>query len=63
MTRSPLSGCDPLTHLPGRIVPHMLRVTALQVSHPVVLVVLMKADDPARNGAASIAVLTHDVDD
>jgi len=33
--------------LPGRKVPHMLRMSALQVCHPMLLRVLMKAYDPA----------------
>jgi hypothetical protein len=40
-------GSDPWAHLPGWIVPNVLRVTTIQISNPVILVVLMKSDDAA----------------
>ena len=38
----------PGPYLPGWIVPHMLRVATFQIRDPVVLRILMKADDAAR---------------
>ena len=45
---SPLLTLHPRSHLPGRIVPNVLRVSTLQLRDPVLLVVLMKGDDTAR---------------
>ena len=38
-------GENPRTHLPRRVVAHVLGVAALQVGHPVILGVLVKTDD------------------
>jgi hypothetical protein len=47
-----LDGNDPRAHLPGRIVANVLRVAALEVGNPMVLVVLVKPHDaPGRHGA------------
>jgi hypothetical protein len=48
---APLEGNHPRPHLPGWIVTHVLRVAALEVSHPVILLVLMKAHDSPGNHA------------
>jgi hypothetical protein len=40
-----LSG-HPWTNLPRRIVPNVLRVSAVEIRDPMMLVVLMEADDP-----------------
>src|SRR5665213_2575880 len=40
-----LCGHDPGPHLPRRIVAHVLRMSAFEIGHPVLLNVLMKADD------------------
>jgi hypothetical protein len=40
---------DPRAHLPGRIVSHVLRVTALELSDPMTLGILVKAHDAARD--------------
>jgi hypothetical protein len=37
---------DPLANEPGRIVSHVLLVTALEFGHPVPDLILMKANDP-----------------
>jgi hypothetical protein len=37
--------------LPGRIMPHVLRMPALQIGHPMPLCVLMKSDDSLLHGA------------
>jgi hypothetical protein len=37
---------DPGTELPWRIVTHVLRMPALEVSHPVTFVILVEADNP-----------------
>src|SRR3954454_15395283 len=42
---STFAGHHPGTLLPGRIVPHVLIVTALELRHPVTLLVLMETDD------------------
>jgi hypothetical protein len=42
-------GGNPWTHLPRRIVADVLAVSTLQVGHPMLLGVLMKADDSTRN--------------
>src|SRR5215470_5059229 len=36
---------DPRTCHPRRIVPHMLAVPAIEVSHPMTFLILMEADD------------------
>ena len=41
-----LGGDDPRAALPGRVVPDVLVVSALQLGHPVPLRVLVKARDP-----------------
>jgi hypothetical protein len=46
---SSLLGRNPFSHLPRRVVPDVLGVTAIEISDPVVLVVLMKANDFSRN--------------
>jgi hypothetical protein len=38
-------GGDPFTHLPGRLMPHMLRMAAVENGDPVAEVVLPKAND------------------
>ena len=40
-------GDHPGPVLPGRIMPHVLGVTALEVGNPVSFFVLMEADDPS----------------
>jgi hypothetical protein len=49
MVASPLFILHPRSHLPGRIVPDVLRVSAFELRDPLLLVVLMKADDSPRN--------------
>src|SRR6476659_6635324 len=44
-TASPLAGQHPGALLPGRIVPHVLVVTAVELRHPVTPLVLMETDD------------------
>lgn len=46
---SPLLGLYPLSHLPGRIMPNVLRVSALQLGDPVLLRILMISDDAPRH--------------
>ena len=46
-SRPPLRCCRPRSIDPRRVVPHVLRVAALQVCHPMALIVLMKTDDLA----------------
>lgn len=41
--------CDPRPRLPRRLVPHMLRVTALEVGDPMTFIILMEPDDPSWN--------------
>jgi hypothetical protein len=55
---TPLWRDDPGAVGPGRIMPHVLPMAAFQVSHPVVLVVLMKANDFTLHGvpAKSLSV-------
>lgn len=43
--RSPLRRGYPLAHLPWRIVPYVLAVTAAQLGHPVSFLIPMVADD------------------
>jgi len=45
----PLLGLHPRPHLPRWVVSHVLAVPALQLCDPVPFVVLMKADDAARD--------------
>ena len=45
---SPVMRENPGSLLPGRIVSHVNRVTALEVGHPMLLFVRVKADDPSR---------------
>jgi hypothetical protein len=40
---------NPGTRLPGRIVPDVLGMTAFEVGDPVLVVILVKADDTALN--------------
>lgn len=47
-------GYNPGPVLPGRIVPHVLRVAAFQVGDPVVFLVGVEADDPPRNTACPV---------
>lgn len=39
-------GKHPLADLPGRVVPHMLRVAALQHCHPVLFLILPETCNP-----------------
>ena len=48
-TLSPRFRGDPLAYLPGRIVPHVLGVTAFEIGYPVLLFILMESDDLSRN--------------
>ena len=47
---APFRRRHPLPHLPGRVVPHVLAVAALELGDPVSLLVLMEAGDPALHG-------------
>ena len=49
--RAALRRGDPHADLPRRIVPHVLRVPALELGHPVAFLVLMVADDRAPHGS------------
>ena len=44
----PIMRENPWSLLPGRIVSHVNSVAALEVSHPLLLFVRVKADDPSR---------------
>jgi hypothetical protein len=46
---SPGLGRNPGARLHGRVMPHVLGVTALKVRDPVPFLVLMKTDDPLRD--------------
>jgi hypothetical protein len=50
--RSPLFAIHPRTVLPRRIVAHVARVAALEIGHPVTLLVPMESDDRTFHGAA-----------
>lgn len=50
MRLPPLGTQHPGTNLPGRIVPHVLGVPALQVGDPVPLVIEMKTHDAPFQG-------------
>jgi hypothetical protein len=47
--RSPSLGRNPGPRLHGRVMPHVLGVTALKVRDPVPFLVLMETDDPLRD--------------
>src|SRR6188474_164099 len=49
----------PLAILPRRVVPHVLRVSAFQIRHPVPLIVLVKADDRPQRRAGLILTARH----
>jgi len=57
--RAPFWRRHPWTDLPRRIVADMLRVAALQIRHPMSLIVLMEADD-SRGHAADVIRQTAD---
>ncbi len=44
---SPFVVENPRKYLPRRIVPHVLRMSALQLRDPLLFIVLAKADDPS----------------
>jgi len=48
---------DPRPVAPGWLMPDMLVVTALELSHPVLLIVLMEADDAALHGCSLVAAV------
>jgi hypothetical protein len=45
---APLGRRHPRPHLPRRVVPHVLRVAALELGHPMLFLVAMETHDPAR---------------
>jgi hypothetical protein len=48
-TRTSRFGRHPRPRLPRRIVPHVLRVAALELGNPMSFIILMEADDPSWN--------------
>ncbi len=49
----------PWTHLPWWVVANVLRVTALEVRDPVLLFILMEADDPPGNRRPRACISLH----
>lgn len=49
MLRSPRSTANPGAILPWRIVPDVLRMSALQLGHPVALGILVEGNNPPRH--------------
>jgi hypothetical protein len=47
---------DPLAHSPGRIVPYMLAVSALQANHPMHLLILVEADHASLHRTLSVHI-------
>jgi hypothetical protein len=52
-------GHHPVSHLPGRIVTHVLGVAALEIGDPMTFVILMKADDLPGNRQPRTVIALH----